>query len=182
MTQNLSMTLLAVSAIAAAACADDLATALDDVRAAAPSICKDYCEEKVGCEWPDAEGPLEDQAFSSRIQECTISCAWYMSDGAYVTEPDPLDLDGVFYVDSVSGGALGDLLECVYDLGAFHCSEPEDLPTDFEFEPRIEEQCDAAADCLAALGIDLAAEWIPITLTDGTCSLEGAQTLEVFFL
>ena len=57
-------------------CDQELDQAFENVRAAAPAVCKDYCEEKSSCEWPKASGPKEDAAFSSLIRQCTVACAW----------------------------------------------------------------------------------------------------------
>jgi hypothetical protein len=171
--------LLAVALGATTGCDTELGQAFDDVRAAAPAVCKDYCEEKIACEWPKADGPEEDAAFSSRIRECTVTCAWHMSDGAYVTEYVPA-IEETQFVDKTAGKALTKALDCLYDLGAFHCNENEDPPDTFMFEPRIETQCEFSADCIDALGIALTLVWDE-TGASPTCLFQGEQSLEIPF-
>ena len=169
------LALVALPLLLASACEQELGEAFENVRAAAPAVCKDYCEEKSSCEWPKADGPEEDAAFSSKIRQCTVECAWYMSEGAYVVEYTAV-LEQTEYVDKVSGGAVEDALKCVYDSGAHHCAENEDGPDSYVFEPRIEIQCEQVAECAEALGIDFTFQWD--TAGAGSCVPTGQQRIE----
>jgi hypothetical protein len=170
---------IAVTAAAAAGCEVELGQAFDDVRAGAPAVCKDYCEEKASCEWPKADGPEEDAAFSAVIRQCTVSCAWYASEGAYVTEY-VVALEKTNYVEHVSGGKIETALECIYGASAYHCNENEDAPDSYIFEPRLQVQCDKTAACLEPLAIDFAMVWDESGEVD-VCRPEGQQLLEVPF-
>jgi hypothetical protein len=161
--------------VAVVGCEQELGEAFENVRAAAPAVCKDYCEEKTACEWPKAEGPEEDAAFSSKIRQCTVNCAWYMSEGAYVVEYSAA-LEQTEYVGKVSGGVVKDTLGCVYDSGSYHCAENEDGPSSHVFEPRIEVQCETVAECVEALGIDFTFVWN--SSGGGTCAPSGEQRIE----
>jgi hypothetical protein len=179
MKTRTGLALIVSLAAASLACEQDLGQAFENVRAAAPAVCKDYCEEKASCEWPKADGPEEDAAYSYRIRQCTVSCAWYMSEGSFVTEYTPA-LEQIDYVDSISGGAIEDALKCVYDAGAYHCVENEDGPDSHVFEPRLEIQCETCADCLESLGIDFTLRWD--TNGGGSCVPDGQQRVDQPFL
>jgi hypothetical protein len=163
----------------AAGCEQELDQAFENVRAAAPAVCKDWCEEKSSCEWPKASGPKEDAAFSSLIRQCTVACAWYMSEGAYVTEYTAA-VDKTEFLDTVSGGTVRDVLRCVYNQGAYQCEEVEDAADNYVFEPRIEVQCDQVAECVEALGIDYTFAWSS-SGSGGTCDPQGLQRIEIPF-
>lgn len=179
-TSSLARLALAVlPLLAAVGCEQELDQAFENVRAAAPAVCKDYCEEKCSCEWPKAAGPKEDAAFSSKIRQCTVACAWYMAEGAYVVEYTAV-LEKTEYVDKVSGGAVEDALSCVYGSGSYHCAENEDGPDSFLFEPRIENQCEKVAECVDALGIDFTFSW-NTTSAEAVCVPEGLQRIENTF-
>lgn len=175
--------LIALLVLAAGGCEAGLEQAFEDVRAGAPDVCKEYCEEKLGCEWEPASGDqeLEDEAFSGAIRRCTIECAWYVAFGAHVTEQDYVE-DDRMYVDHVSGGAVEDAHDCVYRLGVYRCAEDLDGPNQHLFDPGVEAQCTAADECLDALGIELRFEWTPgAGDAPGTCDATGLQRLETPF-
>lgn len=178
-TPIIPLTPILLCTLAASACEQELDQAFENVRAAAPAVCKDYCEEKCSCEWPKANGPEEDAAFSSKIRQCTVSCAWYMAEGAYVVEYTPV-LEQTDYVDKVSGGKVQDALECIYEAGAYQCAENEDGPDSHIFEPRIAVQCEAVADCVEGLGIDFTFTWND-TGNTGVCEPQGQQRIEAPF-
>jgi len=170
-------------ALAMGGCDQGLTQAFEDVRSAAPDVCKEYCEEKLGCEWDPAAGDqqLEDEAFSAAIRRCTVDCAWFVANGAYVTEYDFVEEDRK-YVDEVSGRALKDTVDCVYQLGVYRCAEDLEGPDQHLFDPGVEAQCEAADECLASLGIDMTFEWTPGTGDGpGTCSASGLQDVELPF-
>jgi len=171
--------LIALPLLVAVGCEQELDQAFENVRAAAPAICKDYCEEKCSCEWPKADGPKEDAAFSSKIRQCTVACAWYMAEGAYVFEYTA-PIDKTYYVDKLSGGAMEDMLACVYDSGSYHCASNEDGPDEYLFEPRLDSQCSKVALCANDLAIDFTFNWND-SGADGVCEPVGEQRIEIPF-
>lgn len=166
-------TFLLVAALAG--CSDDLADAIEEVRAAAPEVCKDYCEDLITCEWPIADGDEEDNAFGAAIRRCTIDCAWFMSDGAYVVESGIIGQK--LYTDKVSGKALREALECVYYAGGYRCSD-EGAADLHIFDPPVESVCNLSGGCLGTLGLDYGLMWNP---SGGYCQITGTQTVEVDF-
>lgn len=174
---------LALWGLVLGGCDDGLKQAFEDVRAAASDVCKEYCEEKLGCEWDPAAGDqeLEDEAFSAAIRRCTVDCAWYAAFGAHVTEQDFVE-DDRKYVDHVSGGALEQAHDCVYRLGVYRCAEDLEGPDQHVFDPGVEAQCEAADECLDGLGISMKFEWTPgAGDAPGTCNAVGLQRLEIPF-
>jgi hypothetical protein len=174
---------LALWALVAGSCDEGLKQSFEDVRSAAPDVCKEYCEEKLGCEWEPAVGDqdLEDEAFSAAIRRCTVECSWYTAFGAYVTEQDFVENDRM-YVGQVTGSQLEEAHDCVYRLGVYRCAEDLEGPDTHLFDPGVEAQCAAADDCLDVLDIEMAFEWTPgAGDAPGTCSPTGLQRLEIPF-
>lgn len=155
-------------------CEDGLAEAIEEVRSAAPEVCKDYCEDMVTCEWPASDGDEEENAFGAAIRRCTVDCAWYMSDGAYVVEGG---VSGNTYTDKVSGKELQEALECVYYAGGYRCSDEGGSDMHI-FDPPVESICNLCGACFGALGIDYRMMWNdPVS----ACQVTGTQTLETGF-
>jgi len=168
------------AAILAVGCEDDLQQAFEDVRAAAPDVCKDYCEEKVACEWYAQDGAREDDAFSAEIRHCIVDCAWWSANGGYASEND-YEAEEVLVVKHVGGESLASTLSCAYGSGAYRCDTGEGVPSEHLFEPRLESVCLTAAACLEDLGVDFSVAWIPTTADAGTCEEQGFQELHVPF-
>ena len=161
---------LAIFAVAAG-CDSKLDQAIDDLRAAAPGSCKDYCEDKVTCEWEYATtSSLERDAFSGAVQRCEVGCAYDTGRGAYVAQNGT---EAIEYVDHVSGAEIGDFLSCAAGANLFSC--PDGVHT---FGGLVESQCAQAETCLSALGIDLHLAWTPSMEGGGTCAYSGSQWLE----
>ncbi len=156
-------------------CAEELADAVDQLRAAAPDVCKDYCEDRVTCEWQGAAGDRETDAFGAAIKRCVIDCAWYMDDGAFVVETGIVDLKS--YVDKVPGHDLEDTLECIYSAAGFRCEEQVGGDQHM-FSPPVESICNLSGGCMGTLGIDYLMLWNPST---STCQVTGTQTVEAVF-
>jgi hypothetical protein len=172
---------LVAAALGALGCEADLVEAIDELRAAAPTVCKDYCEDKLACEWPTAEGVEEEAAFSEGVERCTVDCAFYMGKGAYVVR-DGVEM--VEYFDSVSGSTLLSALECAMENGTFRCTEGD--PNDVHvFGGIVESMCEDADECLDLLDIDQHLEWIPSPEPEGggTCVATGDEWIDAdFFL
>jgi hypothetical protein len=164
----------AVFALALAACETDLSTALDDVRASVPEVCKDYCEDQLTCEWNSTGDGLFEEAFSAAVRRCIIDCAFFMDEGAFVTEWMPLE-EKTAYVSVVEGSVVEDVLSCLFELGAYACLEGESADT-HGLSPVSESQCKAAATCLAGLGTDASLTW-HVGSDGGSCVPGGAQGL-----
>jgi hypothetical protein len=170
-------------ALAAGGCDDGLKQAFEDVRSAAPEVCKEFCEEKLGCEWDPAGGDqdAEDLAFSDAVRRCTIECSWYAAYGAHVTEMDFVGEDKM-YVDHVSGSLLEQAHDCIYRHGVYRCAEDLEGPDQHVFDPGVEAQCEASDECLDVLGISMNFEWTPGDGDlPGTCAATGLQRLEIPF-
>jgi len=168
------------AALALAGCDATLAEAIDDLRAAAPNACKDYCDDKLACEWPAASGTEENDAFSAAVQRCTVDCAFSMGMGAYAArEGVEEDLD---FFDHVSGRTLKGVLECGLESGSFRCTagDPNDVHV---FGGVVESICEDADACLAELDIDQHLVWTPSPEGGGTCAVMGEEWLDAeFFL
>ncbi|MCK9459308.1 MAG: hypothetical protein M0R80_06680 [Proteobacteria bacterium] len=170
---------LAAAALACAACDEDLVDAIDNLRASAPNACKDYCEDKLACEWPAAEGTVENDAFAAGVQRCTVDCAFYMGLGAYAARNG---LEGLEYFEHVSGGRLEDTLECALASGGFRCADgsPDDTHV---FGAVVQSMCEDADACLGKLEIDQHLVWTPTTEGGGACVATGTEWLDAeFFL
>jgi hypothetical protein len=103
-----------------------------------------------------------------------------MDEGAFVTELSLLE-QKPRYVTHVGGGALEDVLACLFELGAYACVEGEEEGPDIhELGPITESQCKAAATCLVALGTDATLTW-HVGSDGGTCVPGGFQSLSVDF-
>jgi hypothetical protein len=170
---------LAASALACTACDADLVDAIDNLRASAPNVCKDYCEDKLACEWPTAGGSAENDAFSAGVQRCTVDCAFYMGMGAYAARNG---LEGLEYFERISGGKLEDALECALASGGFRCTDGS--PTDTHvFGAVVQSMCEDADTCMGKLGIDQHLVWTPAAEGGGTCAAMGTEWLDAeFFL
>ena len=161
-------------------CENDLHAIFDQVRSAAPNVCKDFCEDKLACEFPAADGDEEDKAFAAAIRRCTINCAWYMDEGAYVIEvEDPLEKKT--YEDHVTGAMLEDMLKCSFYEGVFLCTEQESGEDLLMLNPLVQSMCIDADNCLSLLRIDQEMEWTPFTDGGGECIVSGDQTIESMF-
>jgi hypothetical protein len=160
-------------------CDAKLVQAIDDVRAAAPNACKDYCEDKLACEWPAASGAEENDAFSAGVQRCTVDCAYYMGMGAYAVRNGVEDLD---YFDHLSGGTVRRVLECALESGTFRCADG--TPTDVHvFGGVVQSMCEDGDACLEELGIDQHLVWTPSAEGGGTCASQGTEWIDAeFFL
>ena len=161
-------------------CENDLHAALEQVRSAAPNVCKDFCEDKLACEFPSADGDEEDKAFAAAIRRCTINCAWYMDDGAYVIEVnDPTEKK--VYEDHVTGAMLQDMLKCSFYAGVFLCTEQESGEDLLLINPLVQSMCIDANNCLSLLEIDHEMDWTPLTDGGGECTTSGDQIIESMF-
>jgi hypothetical protein len=168
--------LAAAIPLALPACETDLSAALDDVRATVPEVCKDYCEDLLTCEWNSTVDGLFEEAFSAAVRRCTIDCAFFVDEGAFVTEW--LAFAGkTAYVSHVDGAAIEDALVCLFDLGAYACMEGESADT-HGLSPVSETQCKAAATCLAGLDTDMSLTW-HVGSDGGSCVHGGLQSLTV---
>jgi hypothetical protein len=164
---------LAICALAAG-CDSELDQAIDDLRAAMPDICKDYCEDKVTCEWEGSTATvIGKDAYSAAVQRCEIGCAFDTGRGAYVAENG---VDEIECVERVSGGEIEDFLTCATDGNLFYC--PDESHT---FGGLVQSRCLAAEACLEGLGIDLHLAWSADTDGGGTCTYSGTQWLEAEF-
>jgi hypothetical protein len=169
----------ALAAVLLPACETDLSAALDDVRAVAPEVCKDYCEDELTCEWRSTSDGLFEEAFSSEVRRCIIDCAFLVDEGAYVSEWSAFE-GKPRYVAHVAGSTVEDVLACLFDLGAYACVEGEDeAPDSHELGPITESQCKAAATCLVGLGTDATLTWHVAGDGTGTCVPGGLQGLSV---
>jgi hypothetical protein len=169
----------AVTALVLIGCDSKLVEAIADLRAAAPDVCKNYCEDKLNCEWPVASGTTENDAFSAGVQRCTIDCAFSLGMGAYAAKNG---IEGLDYFDQVSGHTLKGALECAMESGAFRCSDG--VPNDVHvFGGVVQSMCDDADACLGHLGIDQHLVWTPSASGGGTCAAAGTEWLDAeFFL
>lgn len=176
----LRLSMLAMLLPAVTGCENDLHAILDEVRAAAPNVCKDFCEDKLTCEFPSADGDKENLAFAAAIRRCTINCAWYMDDGAYVIEvSDPTEKK--VYEDHVTGAMLQDMLKCSFYAGVFLCTEQEDGEDLLMLSPLVQSMCIDANNCLSLLEIDQEMDWTPFTDGGGECTVSGDQIIESMF-
>jgi hypothetical protein len=168
----------ALLCLALAACETDLSAALDNVRSVVPEVCKDYCEDRLTCEWRSTSDGLFEEAFSSAVRRCVIDCAFVMDEGAFVTEWSIIE-QKPRYVEHVEGGTVEDVLTCLFGLAAFACAESEgDAPDTHDLIPATEAQCKAAATCLVGLGTDASLTW-HVGSDGGSCQSGGAQGLTV---
>jgi len=176
-TRTAGLAALMTAALALYGCDAELVEAIDDLRAAAPTVCKDYCEDKLACEWPTAVGAEEEAAFSAGVQRCTVDCAFYMGKGAYVVRTTVMVTD---YFDAVSGGALCDALECAVERGTFRCTEGE--PNDIHvFGGVVQSMCENADACLEELSVDQHLVWTPYAEGGGTCAAAGTEWIDAEF-
>jgi hypothetical protein len=169
----------AVTALVLIGCDSKLIEAIDDLRAAAPDICKNYCEDKLVCEWPVASGIEENDAFSAGVQRCTIDCAYSLGMGAYAARNG---IEGLDFFRHVSGSTLKGALNCAMEGGAFRCTDG--VPNDVHaFGAVVQSMCEDADACLGQLGIDQHLVWTPSASGGGTCATEGTEWLDTeFFL
>ena len=161
-------------------CENDLHAVLDQVRAAAPNVCKDFCEDKLACEFPAADGDKEDMAFAAAIRQCTINCAWYMDEGAYVVAVGDPEEKKV-YEDHVTGTMLKDMLKCSFYAGVYLCTEQDGGVDLLMVNPLVQSMCIDADNCLSLLKIDQEMEWTPFTEGGGECTVLGDQAIESMF-
>jgi hypothetical protein len=169
----------AVTALVLIGCDTKLVDAIDDLRAVAPNVCKDYCEDKLVCEWPVASGAEENDAFSAGVQRCTVDCAFSLGMGAYAARNGT---EGIDFFQQVSGGTLKDALACAMEGGAFRCTDG--VQNDVHvFGGVVQSMCEDADACLGQLGIDQHLVWTPSPSGGGTCATEGTEWLDAeFFL
>jgi len=171
---------LVTAALVLSGCDAELVEAIDELRAAAPDACKNYCEEKLNCEWPTAEGAEEEAAFSAAVQRCTVDCAFYMGKGAFAVRNG---VEEMFeYFDGVSGSAMCDALDCALTSGTFHCSGSESNLV-YVFGGVVQSMCEDGDACLEGLGIDQHLVWTPSAEGGGTCAASGSEWIDAeFFL
>lgn len=154
----------------AAGCDDELDAAIEELRAAAPDVCKDYCEGKVTCEWPDTViTDVERRALASAVQRCEIGCAYDMGKGAYAAQQGAA-IGEIEYVRHVSGAAIEDALSCAVDADLFSC--PDD---GYAFGGLVPSQCVTAEACVGELGIDRHLAW---SAAEEACATDGTQWLD----
>lgn len=170
-----------VSVFCVGGCNEELKAAYDAFRAQAPPICKDYCEEKVVCEWPYSEGPMETDAFSSAVRRCITLCSSYAVEGAYVYRPETVETYERYYDDYLTGNTLMDGFECIYYLGAYRCVDMGDT-NEHKFNPPVNSYCVASNDCLAQFGLDYSVRWQQDSSgIGGSCIREGNQYIDAIF-
>ena len=160
------------------ACDGGLAQALGDVRAAAPIACKDFCVQKVTCEWSsDITGSEEEAAFSDAVHSCTVSCAWYAEHGAFVVEQDA-GATAKEYVGRVQGDVVSDLLACVLDLDVMACVVQEEGGDVYRIDADTEDECFQVDSCWRAVGVRREFDWMVIEGAE-QCLSHGDQALDV---
>jgi hypothetical protein len=169
----------AMTALVLIGCDSKLVEAIDDLRAAAPDVCKNYCEDKLVCEWPVASGTEENDAFSAAVHRCTIDCAFSLGMGAYAARNG---IEGLDFFRQVSGNTLKGALTCAMEVGAFRCTDG--VPNDIHaFGGVVQSMCEDADACLGRLGIDQHLTWTPSATGGGTCAATGTEWLDAeFFL
>ena len=136
-----------------------LGEAIDDVKAAAPKVCKDWCEEATLCYWSTLlendedlviDGEELEEAKVSHKEVCIANCAFRADNGVYVYEPDH-DGDTTTYTfqEHLAGSLWTDYFRCMWDAALWVCSEHGNLIID----DTTEENCTTRDECHQILDI-----------------------------
>ncbi|MCP4601010.1 MAG: hypothetical protein GY847_10880 [Proteobacteria bacterium] len=156
-------------------CEEDLKQAFDDMRAATPEICSDYCVEKTSCEWPATAGNEGQEAYSAATRQCVFECAWYAENGAYVSDHDLVEEYKKNYPRHIPGDLVIQSLECLYELVAYQCTLT--APYLYVLSPGTINKCNEAGSCLGRLKANAKLVW-RTEESIGICEKEGTQTVE----
>ena len=161
----LSLVLVLLAICLASGCDVDpvLGEAIDDVNKAAPSVCKDYCEEVTLCHWSTGigedvvvDGEELENAKVSHKEACIAGCAFRADNGVYVHEFDYDDPTTTYtFVEHLSGSLWTDYFRCMWDDDLWECSENGDLVID----DNTEANCTARNECHQILNISDQLEW-----------------------
>lgn len=167
-----------------------------ELRASAPPACVEWCEDRVECVAGDRNGPqqddqdLENKAFSDDTHRCINECAFYMYSGVYVIGPDPSPEnphEDPVLIRHIPGADLDEVLECVFQLGAYTCSnsglleETEEKPV-HHLKPLGEKECVKTNECLSPLGVDFSFRWVNETEEQsGYCLQSGRESIDAPF-
>jgi hypothetical protein len=180
----------ALTALAGAGCDEDptLAEALDDLVAAAPGACVEYCNPLVDCEWQNlgnVTGPESGNLLGDTKAQCVVDCAFRADHGVYYYEYD-WDAATGEPIYTMKGTVPGDLaidyLGCLIDAALWLCVDLDEAADDEMWAYRIDdataESCAAYSACTALLDINLEFEWNPAGNEGaGDCQASGDEFL-----
>ena len=166
-----------------AGCQSDLDAAYDDYRAQAPSVCKDYCEEKIACENTSytSTGEELDNSFAAKIHQCVTYCTSYAVEGAYVWNSGiNLGYDRN-YREFIDGDMLFDGFECLYNMGAYRCVKTGSAYV-HKFNAPVKSVCEASNSCITGFNVDYSWYWqINSNGIGGTCKHRGTDNIDAIF-
>ena len=157
----LSATFVVVATMLAAGCNLDpeLSEAIADVKAAAPKVCKNWCEQATTCYWNTltTEGLELDAAREDFEQACVTRCAFRADTGVYVYEVEDLGEGEHSYEfkENVPGSDWTDYFKCLWDKDLWDCEEHGSLVLVIPDEP----SCEMRDECHQLLDINMEYEW-----------------------
>lgn len=161
----IGMLLMGAMSLGILACEEELSEAFDDVRAAVPQVCRDFCQANTDCYAVDLTGELKDDFTTNTTEECEIICALEIAQGAYVikwSEGECIDYDEEWdecwsyqepeeVVERIDGAAIRATMECLWNEKTWACEE--DWGYDV-VEVTSQSQCEARSACMEWLGSD----------------------------
>lgn len=147
-----------------------------------PSVCEEYCDELVECEW-EGGGPLDGDAIDSEKEKCAYDCAWDMERGCELVKNTdyPDETEDYEYIDFVTGEDLLAAFECLWETGNHGCQHEDfgDFHLMIDWDTITEEECEGLNECYDMLDVNPSPyfEWHEYDYTDDICFSEG--TFEV---
>ena len=157
----LSATFVVVATMLAAGCNLDpeLSEAIADVKAAAPKVCKNWCEQATTCYWntQSTEGLELDAAQSDYKNACITRCAFRAETGVYVFEQEDDGEGGHIYdfKENVPGSDWKSYFQCLWDKALWECNEYGGL----ELAIPNEAACEQRDECHQLLDINMEYNW-----------------------
>jgi len=164
-------------------CEEDvpLGEALSDVKAAAPTVCKDYCAWAQTCVWNsynfEQAGPELEAVKQDWQKACVVTCANRSKNGAYVFEIDwsePDQMNTYTFTKHVAGKPWTAYFKCLWDNSFWICGDwggPDVQVSD-------EAACTAYDTCVQILEVAMQYSWNPNgNGGEGDCDHEGYDFL-----
>jgi hypothetical protein len=153
-----------------------LGEAMDDLNAAMPEVCEDFCAAAAECGWNDMgfepEGLYLDAVRRDWEKGCAVACAYRLDSGAYVYESEWDDIDQIHrinFTEKISARNWRAYFKCLGENQLWQCGQWGNM----EVRAQDNASCTALDECVQLLDIAQQYSWDPGSGDEGQCHQEG---------